>query len=78
MRVDEAGQDQMSAPVELSSIAASATGAKVAAMPAIVSPATAMSVTSGSCQLPPGSIGRPPRMISVVPGGIGNSDMEVT
>ena len=47
-------------------------------MPAIVSPAMAMSAASGSCQLPAGSIGRPPRMISVVPGGIGNGDMEVT
>src|SRR3954462_6431697 len=37
-----------------------------------------MSAASGSCQLPAGSIGRPPRMISVVPVGIGNGDMEVT
>ena len=77
MRVDEAGQDQMSAPVELFDRGIGDRrerrcdpGDRVAGDGDVAA--------SGSCQLPAGSIGRPPRMISVVPGGIGNGDMEVT
>src|SRR6267378_1877304 len=40
-------------------------------MPAIVLPAMAISTVSGACQSPPGRTARPPRTISVVPGGIG-------
>ena len=38
----------------------------------------AMSTAAGSCQLPAGSIGRPPRMSSVVPDGIGDNDSGMT
>src|SRR5262245_14504088 len=54
-----------------SSIGAPATAAKRGAMLAIAFPAIAMSSVSGSCQSASGSIVRPPRMISVVPAGMG-------
>src|SRR6516225_1624422 len=44
-------------------------------MPAILSPATAMSTCGGSCQSAPGVSARPPLTSKVVPAGIDSSDM---
>ena len=43
----------------------------------MLSPAIAMLTGSGLCQSLAGSIARPPRTISVVPGGIGCCGMSV-
>jgi hypothetical protein len=67
--VDEARQDEVSAPVELFDRRRPRPEQSPARWPAMVSPAMAMSAAAGACQLPAGSIGRPPRMISVVPVG---------
>jgi hypothetical protein len=72
--VDEARQDEVPSPVEFFDRGAR-DRSKAWCEPAMVSPAMAMSAAAGACQSPAGSIGRPPRMISVVPGGIGRSDM---
>src|SRR6516225_8527641 len=44
-------------------------------MPAILSPATAMSTCGGSCQSAPGVSARPALSSKVVPAGIGSSDI---